>query len=88
MELEAPAFAAGREEKIMGRIILFRGQPAIVERPEIAAVGVALAVHDGKFGVGSVGGVVPDWFGRMLEFELWIAVGVVIDEHLDLGACH
>ena len=86
--MQASPFAAGGEEEIVARIILFLGQPAVVERPEIAAIGVAFAVHDREPGFGPVGGIMFDWARNVFELELWIALAVVIYTHRDFCSSH
>ena len=77
---QAPAFASGGEEKIIARIIIVLGQPAVVERAEVAAIGITFAIDNGEPCIGSVGGVVLDRSRRTWKLELWIALAVVINE--------
>jgi len=80
------AVGAGVEEEILGRLILLRGDFAVVELVQVAAVAVPLAVNEGEHGL--AGRVTLRWRRHVCELELGggVLIAMMADNDLDLAA--
>src|SRR5262249_2041782 len=65
IELKPSAIGPGVEEEILTRIVFVLGQQTVVELFDVAAIGVALAVHDDEFEL--AGRIAANRAGNILE---------------------